>query len=84
LWRSIKFTWIPPVPYTIEFDGFQPLHDEPRGGDALPVRFEGKIDRSGQSAFGEWQTSTRMMKSESRRNVQVIIDHGSWQMEKHT
>jgi hypothetical protein len=80
----LNSTGFPPVPYTIEFDGFRPLHGEPRGGEAFPVRFEGKIELSGQSAFVKWRTSTWMMKSESRRKVQVIVDRGRWRMEKQT
>lgn len=81
-WRSIKFTWIPPVPYTIEYDGFRPLESQSAGGEALPIQFNGKLESSGRSAYGEWQTTTWMMERESHRKIQVIIDHGRWRMEK--
>ena len=83
-WRSIKFTWLLPVPYTIEFDGFRPLQSQPAGGEALPIQFNGKLENSGQSAYGEWQTTTWMMKRDSTRKILVILDHGRWRMSKQT
>lgn len=81
-WRSINFTWIPPVPCVIDFDGFRPLQSESAGGEALPIRFNGKIDRSGQSTHGKRRTAAWMMEGDSTKKIQVIIDVGRWLMQK--